>query len=68
MLYKVLKWMRRLMPTLLCCFCLVLPAKDASAEGIMDLGVDGYDTLAYADTLSDGRILLCGAQSAPRQL
>ena len=65
MLYKVLKWMRRLMPTLLCCFCLVLPAEDASAEGTMDLGTDGYDTLAYADTLSDGRILLCGAQSAP---
>ena len=65
MLYKVLKWMRRLMPTLLCCFCLLIPAEDANAEGIMELGVDGYDSLAYADTLSDGRILLCGAQSAP---
>ena len=65
MLYKVLKWMRRLMPTLLCCFCLVLPTDNASALENAELCTDGYDTLAYADTLSDGRILLCGAQSAP---
>ena len=63
-MYRILKWMRHLLPALLC-FCLALPAGDASAEEIVVFGSDGYDLLVYWDTLSDGRILLCGAQAAP---
>ena len=45
---------------ILLCLCLMLPAGAALAEEVADLGTDGYDSLTYADTLSDGRILLCG--------
>ena len=61
---KTGKWIQTLLLVLLC-LCLVLPAGDASAEEIVIFGSDGYDLLVYWDTLSDGRILLCGAQAAP---
>ena len=59
---KTGKWMKTLLLTLLC-LCLALPAGAASAEEITDLGVDGFDDLAYMTTLSDGRILLGGVRA-----
>ena len=50
---------------MLLCFCLLLPAGNAAAEEIVIFGRDGYDFLTYEGRLSDGRILMCGAQAAP---
>ena len=64
---KHLKTVEILFYALLFILCAALLAGNALAEGegIISLGVEGYENLQYGDTLPDGRIVLCGSQPAP---
>jgi hypothetical protein len=64
---KHLKTVDILFYALLFILCAALLAGNALAEGegIISLGVEGYENLQYGDTLPDGRIVLCGSQPAP---
>ena len=63
MMMKMLKSMKR---ALLLCLCLAMLAGSAlAANEMMDISSDGYDSIGYAYTLPDGRLIFTGCHGEP---
>ena len=51
--------------SMLLCLCLVLLAGSALANEVLDISMEGNDSIGYDCTLPDGRMIFCGANGKP---